>query len=308
MAMTVWVTGGSGFVGRHLLALFAAERPDVTVVSTGAQVDIADTAALSRQLRMTQPAAVIHLAAVAAPSEAQADPDRAWTVNCDGARRLGRAILNDAPKGCRMVFAGSSEAYGASFNREPSPMTEQAPLRPITVYGATKAAADIALRQMSYEGLNLCCFRAFNHTGNGQDPHYVVPAFARQIAAIIKGEAPPVVRVGNLSARRDFTHVKDIVRAYMMAALDPAPFVPGDAYNLASGQSHPIQEILDRLIKAAGVPIKVEVDPERLRPNEIETVAADVSAVAERLGWSATVSLDALVEDVLVGALTAPDA
>ncbi|MGL5116561.1 MAG: NAD-dependent epimerase/dehydratase family protein [Beijerinckiaceae bacterium] len=303
MTAKVWVTGGSGFVGRHLQAAFAAEHPDVAILATGNEIDVTDFAALTRVLASFEPDAVVHLAAVAAPSEAKADPERAWAINLDGSRRLARAIMTTGAGRCRLVFAGSSEAYGASFKLGLAPITETAPLNPLSLYGATKAAADIALRQMAHDGLDLCCFRAFNHTGRGQSAQYVVAAFASQIAAIIKGNAPPVIQVGNLSALRDFTHVKDIVRAYMLAALDPEPFTPGDAYNLASGVSVPISAILDRLVAAAGCRITVEIDPARLRPNEIEIVSANVSAVDRRLGWRAGHSLDELVEDVLAGAL-----
>lgn len=306
MRASVWVTGGSGFVGRHLQSLFAAEHPDVSVIATGQELDITDPIVLKDALKRFRPQAVIHLAAIAAPALAKADPERTWAVNLDGTRRLGHAILQEAPQRCRLVFAGSSEAYGQSFNLVSTPLTEDAPLRPINVYGATKAAADIALRQLSHEGLDLCCFRAFNHSGAGQTDAYVVPSLARQVAAIVKKRSPATVWVGNLNARRDFTHVADIARAYMLAALDPAPFEPGRAYNLASGLSRPVHEVLDRLIAAAGCPVTVEVDPGRVRANEIETVAANVSAIEARLGWRAELSLDALVKDVLAHALAEP--
>lgn len=303
MAAKVWITGGRGFVGRYVQAVFAQHQPDVEILATGTEVDMTQMAAIQDVLVHHRPDAVIHLAAIAAPAQAKADPERAWAINVDATRRLGMAILQISERPCRLVFAGSSEAYGASFNASALPLTEDAPLRPLSVYGATKAAADVALRQMSHDGLDLCCFRAFNHTGQGQSDQYVVPAFAKQVAAIVKGLAPPVIKVGNLAARRDFTHVRDIARAYMLAALDPGRFAPGEAYNLASGRIEAIGEVLDRLIAAAGIDIRVEVDPQRLRPNEVERVSANVGAVADRLGWRAVLSLEDLVYDVLTGAL-----
>lgn len=307
MTKKVWITGGAGFVGGHLREAFHRERPDVQLLTTGRDVDMTDPGAVDRTLAEFQPDAVVHLAAIAAPTQAQADPESTWAINFDATRRLGRSILRLRGDRCRLVFVGSAEAYGASFATETDPVRETTPFRPLGVYGATKAAADIALGQIAHEGLDVCRFRVFNHSGRGQSERYVIPRLARQVAAIMRGREAPVIRTGYLGARRDFTHVRDIADAYVSAALHPRPFAPDEAFNLASGRSHEIRFVLDTLIALAGTPIEVVTDASMLRTNEIATVSADVSAVAERLGWKAELGLERIVRDVLDEALAALD-
>ena len=142
----------------------------------------------------------------------------------------------------RFVFVSSSEVYGSSFNEAPSvPLFETAALKPMSVYGATKAAADIMIGQMAHEGLKCVRFRPFNHTGPGQTEAYVVPAFARQLAEIAAGLKPPVISVGNLHAWRDFLDVRDVVRAYADATIAETPEAYGKAFNLASGRPRQIR-------------------------------------------------------------------
>lgn len=311
------ITGAAGFVGGHLIAelaaagyprealhavtLSGATKP--TEVGATHACDLRDARALNRLLVEVQPTGIVHLAAVALPAQARQDPAAAWAVNFDSVRLLSQAILSHVP-GCTFVFAGSSESYGDTFNRTDGPVDETLPLRPMTAYAATKAAADVMLGQMRYDGLNVARFRAFNHTGPGQSQDYVVAAFAHQIAQIAAGRQAPVIHVGNLDAERDFLDVRDVVRAYRLAlevSLDPA----SDAvFNLASGEPRSIRSILDTLIALAGVAVTVETDLAKLRKNDVPRTWGTATRAAQDLGWMPRVAFDETLRDTLARAST----
>ena len=217
----ILVTGASGFVGGWLLRELESRKRSagLKVIPAGdpdsgeGDFDVADYDQVAQLIGRVRPTAVIHLAAVAAPADARAAPFRAWQVNFGGTMNLAYAVLASAPD-ARFVFASSSEVYGASFNDQPGkPILESAALRPVSVYGATKAAADILVGQLAHDGLKSIRFRPFNHTGPGQSDAYVVPAFARQMAEIAAGLRPPTVEVGDRQVYRDFLDVRDVVRA-----------------------------------------------------------------------------------------------
>src|SRR5262249_50548134 len=160
----------------------------------------------------TKPTHIVHLAGVPSISGVRANPAQAWQVNVMGTLDLARALLAHAPD-CALIFAGSSESYGASAISG-EPLTELHPLQPMNEYAATKSAADLALGALAMSGLKAIRFRPFNHTGPGQTLDFVVPAFAHQIARIEKGLQSPTIQVGNLDVKRDFLDVRDIVDAY----------------------------------------------------------------------------------------------
>lgn len=299
------VTGSRGFVGSNLLAALQTERwanhftpVDFVDPETGNGPDLRDQLAVRRAISAVDPDAVVHLAAIAAPRQAAQDPAAAWHVNTMGTFNLARAVLDHAPD-AQFVFAGSSEAYGASFNKaEGGPIVETAPLEPMSPYGATKAAADIMLRQMVHEGLKATVFRPFNHTGPGQGTGFVVPAFAHQIASIEQGLQPPILKVGNLEAQRDFLDVRDVVEAYLRAAMGDDR-ASEKVLNLSTGSPVSISWILHRLIEIGGVDAVVEVDPARYLPNTIPVMSGNNSKAEATLGWSPTISLDQTLRDVL---------
>ena len=305
LAHRILVTGASGFVGSALLQLLARDHGECEVFAFGHgnrqmnPIDLMDRSAVEAAIRKTRPTALVHLAAVAAPADARNAPRHAWDVNVTGTMNLAESVMRHAPE-ARFVYVGSSEAYGASFQSAAGrPVTENEPLRPTTVYGATKAAADLMIGQMAYDGLRAVRCRPFNHTGPGQSDAYVVPAFARQVAEIMAGKNEPVIHVGNLEVERDFLDVRDVVRAYARLATVELDAEPDRVYNIASGQLRKIRDILDMLIARSGLDIEVRTDPERLRLNDTPFVCGDASRARDRLNWRPVVPFEQTIADVL---------
>lgn len=301
----ILVTGGDGFVGRHLLRHLSRRWPDAVISAPRRDgLDITDPDAVTAAVADLKPTGVVHLAAIAAPREAHAAPHRAWTVNVMGTLNLVEAVLGAAPDAV-FVQVGSSEAYGATFKTAEKPVPETVPLDPNTVYAATKAAAETVVAQRVRDGLRAVRMRPFNHTGPGQTADYVVPAFASQIAAIERGAQEPVLRVGNLEARRDFLDVRDVVRAYALAL--EAPGALGRAINVASGTGTRIGDILEGLVALSSVEITVMADPARMRPNEVPLASGDRAQAEALLGWAPEIALEATLRDVLDDCRGRPD-
>ena len=297
------VTGLQGFVGKVLASRVRerADATDITIVGLNnpdePMIDIRNADAVSAVVARVNPTALIHLAAIASPRDAANEPAEAWAVNVMGTFNLAHAIRSHAPD-ARFIFAGSSEAYGAAFASHPLPLREDAPFEPTSVYGATKAAADLMLGQMAQEGLNAIRFRPFNHTGPGQAPAYVVSAFARQIVRIERGWQEPLMTVGNLEAARDFMDVRDVVDAYLTAALQAQSPNPG-AFNLATGSPVAIDTILHRLIDLSASTITVEPDPALMRPSEVPVVSGNATRAFEAFSWKPVIPLAQTLADVL---------
>lgn len=300
------VTGGAGFVGSWLLRAgeAARERDGIEMIAlsdrAGAEpgIDIRDAEAVSRRIAEIQPSALIHLAAIAAPAQARADAKLAWDVNVMGTLNLAQALRRHASE-ARFVYVGSSEAYGASFLSSPDPIGEDAAFLPRTPYGATKAAADLMIGQMAVDGLDCIRFRPFNHTGPGQSDSYVVAAFAKQVALIERGLQPPILKVGNLDAERDFLDVRDVVDAYLRSLEVDLSACPGVPVNLATGQPVRIGAILDALLAEAMVPIRVQTDTMLLRPNDVPRASGRSASARELLGWQPRRTLRQTLRDVL---------
>ena len=290
---TILVTGASGFVGSHLIPELRRRLPTVTLVK--ASVDITDREALRDHVAAIRPDAVFHLAAIAAPADASRDPDAAWRVNLGGTLNLARACLDVS---ALLMFVSSADAYGASFVAT-RPLDEAAPLAPLNTYGATKAAADLALGAMAADGLRAIRLRPFNHTGPGQSASFAVPAFARQIARIESGQQPPVIEVGALDTARDFLDVRDVCAAYVTALERADTLPPRCILNLASGQPRRIGDVLQDLLRASGVAAEVRTDPARLRPSEITIAAGDATLARRLLDWSPRIPWTQTLSDVL---------
>lgn len=305
--MRLLITGVGGFVGRHLAHTLARETdwelwgwarrpvdglPDRLQV---AQVDLRDPEAVRQGLARLSPEGIIHLAAQSDVGESWRDPWGTFETNVRGTLNLleGIRALGLWP---RVLIVTSNEVYGL-IRPEEVPIREDQPFRPANPYGVSKAAQDwlAALYAAAY-AMPVIRARPFNHIGPGQDPRFVVPSFARQIAWIEAGLQEPVLRVGNLEAQRDFTDVRDVVRAYRLL-LERGE--PGEVYNIGSGRPRAIREVLETLLAMTPARVRVEVDPQRLRPVEIPVSAADIARIRERLGWQPTIPLEQSLRDVL---------
>jgi GDP-4-dehydro-6-deoxy-D-mannose reductase len=301
----VLVTGIGGFVGPWLVRALAAGAHEVHgLVRDGEPAppgvtahagDVTDRAGLERTLSEVGPDAVIHLAALSFVPEAEADPEEAYRVNVGGTVALLAAVRAVAAS-ARVLCVGSSDAYGA-VRREELPVTEDTLFRPLSVYGATKAAADVAAGQWARSyGLDVVRVRPFNHTGPGQAASFVCPALARQLARIERGDAEPVVHVGNADPVRDFSDVRDVVAGYV-ALLERGR--AGEAYNLCSGDGVSIAEVIALLRAEARVPVRVKSEPELRRRVEIERLVGSHARATADTGWRPAIPLARTLRDVL---------
>lgn len=292
----ILITGASGFVGPYVRAACAQAFPAAVLISGAA--DISDKAAVLAMLDDASPDVVVHLAGIASVPAARRDPDRAFAVNLTGALNLAYGLLEHHPRAL-LINAGSSECYGGSF-RSGVPLDESAALAPLNTYAASKAAADLALGALAAESrLNVVRLRSFNHTGPGQTPAYVIPAFAAQVADILAGRQEPVIRVGNLTAERDFLDVRDIAAAFACVIAKRETLEPGAIFNLASGTPRRVGDILAALIAASGMAIGVETDPERFRPVDIPHAMGNATKAQNQLGWTPSIPFETTLRDVL---------
>jgi GDP-4-dehydro-6-deoxy-D-mannose reductase len=307
-AVRVLVTGILGFVGRHLaneliahgnevvgldIVQPATPLPDKVALMTA---DLLDADAARRAIGTVRPDAVIHLAGAASVGQSFADPLGTWRLNLDGTLSVLEAVRREAPE-ARCLAALSGEAYGLV---DPSqlPVTEATPMRPHSPYGASKAAADIACAQYrDGYGIDVIRVRSFNGIGPGQDARFVVPAVARQIAV---GEREGVesiaISVGNIETRRDFTDVRDIVRAYRRLTEHPQP---DGVYLVCSGRSRSVRELIDGLGVLSSLPVTIISDPNRRRDGEAPDLYGSPARLTVDTGWVPEIALEASLSDTL---------
>jgi len=299
MTRRALITGAEGFVGKTLAAhLQRAKWQVVRAALSGLPGAIARDVTRPEQVRAAVKQAgavthVFHLAAVSFLPDATQDPVGAFRVNCEGVVHLIAAVREFAPE-ARLIYVGSADAYGPP---QALPVTEEHPLRPNNPYGISKAAADhyCAYCARAFD-LDIVRVRPFNHSGPGQDPRFVLPAFARQIAEIEAELAPPRVRVGNLDAKRDFLHVNDVARAYELIALRGET---GAVYNVCSGKARSIAAALDGLCAQAAVPIAIAPDPARMRPVDVPEVYGSHDKLTRDTGWTPQTPFEQLLDDLL---------
>jgi GDP-4-dehydro-6-deoxy-D-mannose reductase len=306
----ILITGARGFVGPYVAeALRRVCGEEAVLLATAKEagthpalgpvdgLDVTDKTAATAAIARVQPTHVVHLAGIAAPAQAGADPDLAWSVHVQGARNLAQAILSKAPD-CWLMHVGSGLVYGDSA-KSGLPLIEDVLLSPVDEYSVTKAAADLALGAMVRKGLKCIRFRPFNHTGAGQSDDFVIPAFAKQIAMIEAGLASPIIRVGNLEAERDFLDVRDVARSYALAVHASTTLASGTILNIASGVPRRIETILQQLLAKSHVSISVELDETRLRPSDLPRIVGDASLAQRYLGWAPEHTFDDTLSMVL---------
>lgn len=303
----VLMTGGGGFVGRHLRASLEKALPGADIICTTRKaaaacsdswftVDLTDHGALDALVEDYRPDLVIHLAAQSSAGLSANAAGETWRINVSGAIALAEALASASPH-ATVLNVSSAEVYGRSFLDGPA--TEHAALHPIGIYGRTKAIAESAFDDILPDTARLITVRPFNHTGPGQDERFVVPSLAAQILRIERGEQAPPLHVGNLDSKRDFLDVRDVVRAYA-GLIEHAGSLPMRAtFNVAAGRAISISEILSRLLAMAKRTIPVEQDPARIRASDIPCAVGDASAIRAAIGWRPEIELDQTLRDVL---------
>lgn len=296
-AETILVTGGTGFVGKHLTDHLLRSNQEIHVTAHRSapkshqsvvvhSLDLSDRAATQALFARVKPTQVYHLASIAAVGSSYAQAESILTQNIKMHLAVLDALVAEVPE-ARLLHVSSAEVYGTSKPEE-LPISEDHPLRPVNPYGVSKAAQDLLTSAYAQSfGLNAVRVRPFNHIGAGQSPDFALPAFAKQLVAIERG-AEPILNVGNLHAMRDFTDVSDIVVAYELLMRDG---VAGEVYNVGSGIGISMQEVLNQMIAILDVPVDIQVDPDRLRPLDIPVMVAN-NAKIRSLGWQPVVALE----------------
>lgn len=307
--MRILITGISGFVGPFLAQHIAETAPEAEIwglvwaadpaqaPSSVRQVagDLTDITSLTIALGQVRPNIIFHLAAASSVASSWNHPGRFLEVNAVGTVNL-LEVARTLDLDTRVVVSSSAEVYGA-VPADRQPITEDSPLEPLSPYAASKAAQDLLTAQYFHGyGMPTIRLRLFHHTGPRRPTQFVASSFAHQIARIERGLDPPRLAVGNLEAIRDFTDVRDIARAYWLAAIRG---IPGDAYNVCSSRSTSIRRILDMLLALSEVEVEIEVDPARLRAADIPCLVGDYSKFSDTTGWAPEIPLVQTLGDLL---------
>jgi GDP-4-dehydro-6-deoxy-D-mannose reductase len=311
--MKVLITGVGGFVGSHLVDFLRREQPSAEIVGLtrphgGAgsapavglrllEADLNDPAALEPVLDAIAPDRVIHLAGQSSVHVSWLDPGGTLRTNVLGFVHLVDALRRRglAPA---LLVVGSAEEYGAVAPGD-LPLREDAPLLPASPYATSKAAQGLLAAEYARgTGLPVVRTRTFHHTGPGRGEAFAESSFARQIAEIEAGLREPVLFVGNLEAVRDYTDVRDVIRAYW-ALLDRAPEIRGGVVNVCSGRGYKIRELLEALLARAQVRLEVRVDKERLRPSDVPAQVGDPKRLKALTGWEPRIHLEQSLHELL---------
>jgi GDP-4-dehydro-6-deoxy-D-mannose reductase len=257
--------------------------------------DLRDPQATRDVIQQVRPDRVYHLAGQAFVGESWANPWDTLETNLRGQVNLLEAV-REARLETRILIVGSAEEYGR-ISPADLPLRESSPLRPDNPYSVSKVGQDLlGLQYYLSHQLHTIRVRPFNHIGPRQSRKFVAPAFASQIAAIEAGHQPPVIRVGNLEARRDFTDVRDMMRAYWLA-LEHG--VPGEVYNIGSGRSRSVRELLEILLSLSTCPITVEAESARLRPSDVPEMVCDATKFRDCTGWVPVIPFEKSLRDLL---------
>lgn len=310
----VLITGITGFAGSHLADYILANHPDVKVFGTRhwrsrldnvkhfmdkvtlIECDLKDASSISQAIDISWPDRIFHLAAHSYVPTSWTMPTEVLINNIGGEANLLEAARKMLPKTTRIQLACSSEEYGIVKPNE-VPITEENPLRPASPYGVSKVAQDLLGSQYwrSYN-MHIVRTRAFNHTGPRRGEVFVCSDFAKQLIEIELGLKEPVIKVGNLAAIRDFTDVRDVVRAYWLALEDGKP---GEAYNIGGGEVCSMNEVLDTLLRLTKLTVKVSVDFMRMRPSDVPILVCDYSKFRKRTGWRPRIRFEETMTDLL---------
>ncbi|HSX09097.1 MAG TPA: GDP-mannose 4,6-dehydratase [Candidatus Saccharimonadales bacterium] len=309
----ILITGITGFVGKHLtehlleqqsFEIYGTYRTEANLGNLGdladklhlAQIDLHDADKVEELIVSIQPDYIFHLAAQASPSKSFAAPVETLTNNIVSEFSILNALKKNKMDRTRVMIVSTSETYGI-VRPEDNPVDEDTPLRPATPYAVSKIAQDyLSLQyQLAYK-LDIVRLRPFNHIGPGQKEGFVVADFAKQIVEIEKGQMDAIISVGNLDAKRDFTDVRDMVKAY---GLSLEKCESGEVYNIGTGKSHKIEDILTTLLSLSEKKIEVRTDPERVRPIDVPEIRCDCTKFHALTNWQPEIELKKTLQDIL---------
>ncbi|WP_199621764.1 GDP-mannose 4,6-dehydratase [Paenibacillus alkalitolerans] len=307
------ITGITGFAGSHLAEWILNNKKDVEVYGTyrlrsrmdhilhilndikTVECELKDSHSVDEMINAVKPDIIFHLAAQSFVPTSWNSPAETLLVNQIGQVNLFEAVLKYGLD-CTIQIACSSEEYGHVYPNE-VPITEDNPLRPLSPYAVSKVGQDfLGYQYFKSYGLKVIRTRTFNHTGPRRGEAFVTSNFAKQIAEIEKGRKAPILYVGNLQAKRDFTDVRDVVRAYWLAV---ERGIPGEVYNIASGTTYSIQEMLEKLLRLSPAKIKIQQDQSRMRPSDVEILLGDFDKFHRQTGWKPEIPFEQTLQDLL---------
>ncbi|HJM29005.1 MAG: GDP-mannose 4,6-dehydratase [Acidimicrobiales bacterium] len=291
--MLVLVTGAKGFVGSHLAAHLTESGDEVICsdLSDGGP-DLLDREGLNDLLTSVRPDAVYHLAGQADVKASWEDPLKTFRINAEGTLNVLEACKKADTS--RVLCVSSAEVYGVVQEIE-LPIKESQALSPANPYATSKAAAELICSQYNSASMEVIRVRSFNHFGPGQATNFVASALAKRMLVALK-KSEPEIAVGNLSSRRDFTDVRDVVRAYRALILDGEP---GEVYNVCSGSDRMISEIADALLTHIDGDLSLVADPNLQRPSDIPVLRGDNSKLQKQTGWIPLIHFDQSIKDIV---------
>lgn len=304
----ILVTGAEGFAGRHLLQLLLKKSARLSAacfhprhrseIPGGARIfpcDIRKSGSVQELLRKCKPKGIFHLAALSNVPKGEMDPEGTMRTNFWGTWNLLKAAAKHAPK-CRILLISSGDIFGDP-QRESLPLKEDAPPKPSSFYALSKACQDLVGQFFHKKTpLRIITVRPFNFIGPGQSSDFVCSSFARQIAEMELGLREPVLQVGNLETRRDFTDVRDMVRAFWLAFLRG---IPGEVYHACSGESTAIRTVLDILLSFSRTRFSIRQEPSRVRRGEVREIVGSPEKLFRRTGWKKRIRLERSLKDIL---------
>lgn len=296
----ILITGSSGFVGRRLVRrlrasgyrVYETARFDVEEDEDRLHFDLFDKQSILRAFDQAKPAAVIHLAAQSSVAGSASSPLAAWETNSGGAMNICSAALEMAAAPA-MMFVSSTEVYGSAFNRGVA--TELSSPKPMNPYARSKLAAEQIFLDAYPTYASLVIARPANHSGAGQDNRFALPSFAKQLR-----DGSDTIKVGNIGVCRDFLHVEDVIDAYVALLQKALKYERGATFNISSGNSPTLRQLLERMIELVGSEASIVVDPDRVRLSDIQKAFVDSRKLTTATGWSPKRSLDDLLRELLL--------